>query len=115
MKTALWLQVPILTLLSLSTSLAGLCLLHHYRDCDPLQSGRIRAGDQLLPLHPGPSLPGPGPRRPGHSRDILRVSLHHHSNLTDPAGETLPVAQSDEQYFYLYRISYAWTSAIVSP
>ena len=50
-QTALWLQVPILTLLSLSTSLAGLCILHHYRDCDPLQSGRIRAGDQLLPLY----------------------------------------------------------------
>ena len=50
-QTALWLQVPILTLLSLSTSLAGLCILHHYRDCDPLESGRIRAGDQLLPLY----------------------------------------------------------------
>ena len=50
-QTALWLQVPILTLLSLSTSLAGLCIFHHYRDCDPLKSGRIRAGDQLLPLY----------------------------------------------------------------
>ena len=50
-QAALWLQVPILMLLSLSTSLAGLCLLYHYRDCDPLKSGRIRAGDQLLPLY----------------------------------------------------------------
>ena len=50
-QAALWLQVPILFLLSLSTSLAGLCLLYHYRDCDPLQSGRIRSGDQLLPLY----------------------------------------------------------------
>ena len=236
-QTALWLQVPILTLLSLSTSLAGLCLLHHYRDCDPLQSGRIRAGDQLLPLYildrlsrvPGlaglatagifsgslstvssainslaavtledyirPCWPGladnnvngilkllalafggvcialafladllgtgvlqasltifgvvGGPllglftlgvlfRRVQQAGAIsgflcglglvswvgfggpkpplagLEVSLSNcsNTNLTDPAGGTLPVTQSDDQYFYLYRISYAWTSAI---
>jgi len=50
-QAALWLQVPILMLLSCSTSLAGLCIFHHYRDCDPISAGRIRQGDQLLPLY----------------------------------------------------------------
>lgn len=49
-QRALWLQWPILTLLSLSTSLAGLCLYAHYRDCDPVSQGRVDKGDQLLPL-----------------------------------------------------------------
>ena len=35
-QAALWLQVPILIVLSLSTSLAGLCIFYQYRDCDPL-------------------------------------------------------------------------------
>ena len=53
--------------LSLSTSLAGLCIFYQYRDCDPLVSGtvilgfiqtlfqicagKIRSPDQLLPLY----------------------------------------------------------------
>merc|ERR1719233_1809036 len=48
---ALWVQVPILIVLSLTTSLAGLCIFYQYRDCDPLISGRIRSPDQLLPLY----------------------------------------------------------------
>ena len=51
---------------------------------------------------------GPKPPRTG-----LEVSLSNcsNTNFTEPAGETLTVTQPD-QYFYLYRISYAWTSAI---
>ena len=37
--------------LSFSTSFAGLCIFHHYRDCDPIKAGVIRQGDQLLPLY----------------------------------------------------------------
>lgn len=50
-QVALWVQVPILMVLSLSTSLAGLCIFYQYRDCDPLVSGKIRSPDQLLPLY----------------------------------------------------------------
>jgi len=50
-QAALWVQVPILIVLSLTTSLAGLCILYQYRECDPLVSGRIRSPDQLLPLY----------------------------------------------------------------
>eukprot|EP00092_Neocalanus_flemingeri_P018992 GFUD01020577.1.p1 GENE.GFUD01020577.1~~GFUD01020577.1.p1 ORF type:complete len:565 (-),score=132.36 GFUD01020577.1:115-1809(-) len=50
-QAALWIQVPILMVLSLSTSLAGLCIFYRYRDCDPIMSGQIRSGDQLLPLY----------------------------------------------------------------
>ena len=38
-------------LLSFSTSFAGLCIFHHYKDCDPIKAGVIRQGDQLLPLY----------------------------------------------------------------
>jgi len=50
-QTTLWVQVPILMVLSMTTSLAGLCIFYQYRDCDPLSSGRIRSPDQLLPLY----------------------------------------------------------------
>ena len=33
------LQVPILIVLSLATSLAGLCIFHRFRDCDPIAAG----------------------------------------------------------------------------
>eukprot|EP00095_Tigriopus_kingsejongensis_P004408 snap_masked-scaffold93_size381549-processed-gene-2.12 protein:Tk04408 transcript:snap_masked-scaffold93_size381549-processed-gene-2.12-mRNA-1 annotation:"sodium-dependent multivitamin transporter-like" len=49
-QRSLWIQWPILTLLSLSTSLAGLVIFAYYKDCDPVKSGRILKGDQLLPL-----------------------------------------------------------------
>ena len=40
-QAALWIQVPILMLLSFSTSFAGLCIFHHYKDCDPIRSGKL--------------------------------------------------------------------------
>lgn len=48
---SLWIQWPILTLLSLSTSFAGLVLYAQYYLCDPMKSGRISNSDQLLPLY----------------------------------------------------------------
>ena len=60
-QQALWLQWPILTVLSISTSLAGIVIYSYYHGCDPVLGGRIKSGGQLLPLfvvetmsqHPG--------------------------------------------------------------
>ncbi|TRY71728.1 hypothetical protein TCAL_03416 [Tigriopus californicus] len=49
-QRSLWIQWPILTLLSLSTSFAGLVMFAFYKDCDPVSAKRIAKGDQLLPL-----------------------------------------------------------------
>ena len=43
---SLWVSWPILTLLSLSTSFAGLTVFAYYKDCDPVAEGRIFKGDQ---------------------------------------------------------------------
>ena len=58
---AIWLQWPILTLLSILTSFAGIVIYGYYQGCDPALAGRIKSGGQLLPLfvmetmsqHPG--------------------------------------------------------------
>ncbi|XP_064087659.1 putative sodium-dependent multivitamin transporter [Macrobrachium nipponense] len=50
-QASLWLQLPILMLLSTSTSFAGLVLYAHYQNCDPMKSKRITNPDQLLPLY----------------------------------------------------------------
>ena len=60
-QQALWLQWPILTVLSISTSFAGVVIYSYYQGCDPVLAGRIQSGGQLLPLfvvetlshHPG--------------------------------------------------------------
>ena len=49
-QRALWIQWPILALLSLTTSYAGLVIHAFYKDCDPIQLGRIAKSDQILPL-----------------------------------------------------------------
>lgn len=49
-QTALWLNWPILSLLSLSTSFSGLAIYYLYSNCDPLLQGRINNRDQLMPL-----------------------------------------------------------------
>jgi solute carrier family 5 (sodium-coupled monocarboxylate transporter), member 8/12 len=49
-QKALWLNWPILSLLSLSTSLSGLAIFYYYRTCDPVDQGRIRNRDQMMPL-----------------------------------------------------------------
>lgn len=47
---ALWLNWPILSLLSFSTSFAGLAIYSYYSKCDPLLEGRISSRDQLMPI-----------------------------------------------------------------
>lgn len=47
---SLWWNLPILMLLSFSTSFSGLCIYWYYRGCDPLLEGRIASRDQLMPL-----------------------------------------------------------------
>lgn len=54
LKTAqksLFLNWPILTLLSLSTSFAGLAMFSKYADCDPILAGRVSTTDQIMPLY----------------------------------------------------------------
>lgn len=43
-------NLPILMLLSFSTSFSGLCIYWYYKGCDPLLEGRIASRDQLMPL-----------------------------------------------------------------
>eukprot|EP00096_Caligus_rogercresseyi_P005882 TRINITY_DN21932_c0_g1_i1.p1 TRINITY_DN21932_c0_g1~~TRINITY_DN21932_c0_g1_i1.p1 ORF type:complete len:561 (-),score=41.67 TRINITY_DN21932_c0_g1_i1:255-1709(-) len=47
---SLWMQWPILACLSFLTSFAGLTMYAYYAGCDPIKSGRISKGDQLLAL-----------------------------------------------------------------
>lgn len=49
-QLALWINWPILTALSLSTSFSGLCIYWYYKTCDPVQQGYISARDQIMPL-----------------------------------------------------------------
>ena len=49
-QRAMWLNWPILSLLSLSTCLSGLSIFYYYSDCDPVLAGRIQSRDQLMPL-----------------------------------------------------------------
>lgn len=46
-QAALWLNWPILSLLSLSTSFSGLAIYYLYAKCDPLLQGRITTRDQV--------------------------------------------------------------------
>lgn len=49
-QQALWLNWPILSLLSLTTSFSGLAIYYYYSTCDPLKQGRIKVRDQTMPL-----------------------------------------------------------------
>lgn len=49
-QKAIWMQWPILALLSFTTSFAGIVIYAYYKGCDPIKLGRISKGDQLLPL-----------------------------------------------------------------
>ncbi|XP_050430497.1 putative sodium-dependent multivitamin transporter [Adelges cooleyi] len=48
---SLWISLPILSLLSLSTCFSGLAIYSKYYKCDPVKSGRIASEDQLMPLY----------------------------------------------------------------
>lgn len=50
-QLSLWWQWPILSALSLSTSLSGLVIYWYYRTCDPLKAGRISVRDQNMPIY----------------------------------------------------------------
>lgn len=50
-QKALWLNWPILTTLSLSTSFAGLAIYSKYANCDPIKAGFIKSPDQLMPYY----------------------------------------------------------------
>lgn len=52
LKTAqktLWMNWPLLTLLSFSTSFSGLAIFSKYAKCDPVKSCQITTSDQLMP------------------------------------------------------------------
>ncbi|KAK9712461.1 Sodium:solute symporter family [Popillia japonica] len=48
-QKSLWLQLPVLSLMSLSTSFSGLAIYARYYKCDPVASGAIDINDQLMP------------------------------------------------------------------
>ncbi|KAF5303094.1 hypothetical protein FQR65_LT08426 [Abscondita terminalis] len=50
-QTALWLNWPILTILSLTTSFSGLAIYSKYYKCDPVSNGTIRSLDQIMPYY----------------------------------------------------------------
>lgn len=49
-QLALWMNWPILTFLSISTSFCGLAIYYNYRTCDPFLQKRISNRDQLMPI-----------------------------------------------------------------
>ncbi|KAK4878987.1 hypothetical protein RN001_007133 [Aquatica leii] len=50
-QKALWLNWPILTALSLSTSFSGLAIFSKYYSCDPVANNSITLADQLMPYY----------------------------------------------------------------
>lgn len=50
-QLAVWISWPILSVLSLSTCFCGLVIYYYYRNCDPLEQGRIESRDQNMPLY----------------------------------------------------------------
>ncbi|XP_047361568.1 putative sodium-dependent multivitamin transporter isoform X1 [Vespa velutina] len=50
-KRALWWSWPMASIMSLTICFAGLSIYTKYRECDPLNSGRITSNDQLMPLY----------------------------------------------------------------
>ncbi|KAF5294065.1 hypothetical protein FQA39_LY13539 [Lamprigera yunnana] len=50
-QKALWLNWPILSALSLSTSFSGLAIFSKYYKCDPVSNGSITLVDQLMPYY----------------------------------------------------------------
>ncbi|XP_052069320.1 sodium-coupled monocarboxylate transporter 1-like [Mytilus californianus] len=49
-QRALWISVPGLMMILVVGGLNGLVVFAYYHTCDPLSTGTIKAGDQLLPL-----------------------------------------------------------------
>lgn len=63
-QKALWIQWPILTLLSMTTCFSGLAIYSKYYNCDPLSQKKISSSDMLMPFYvmdtmsDKPGLPG---------------------------------------------------------
>jgi len=49
--TSLWWSLLLVTLIAILTSFSGLAMFSKYYNCDPIKSGRISSGDQLMPLY----------------------------------------------------------------
>ncbi|XP_067948512.1 sodium-coupled monocarboxylate transporter 1-like [Watersipora subatra] len=49
-QMTLWLNLPLLIIVTIMSSVGGLVIYSYFKDCDPLTSGRITAVDQLHPL-----------------------------------------------------------------
>ncbi|KAJ6635574.1 putative sodium-dependent multivitamin transporter [Pseudolycoriella hygida] len=49
-QRAMWLNWPILSCMSLTTSFSGLAIYYLYHSCDPYLQGRVSSRDQLMPL-----------------------------------------------------------------
>lgn len=50
-QRAVWVHLPILMLLVLSTSFSGLVIFYYYHSCDPMKIGRISDRDQNMPMY----------------------------------------------------------------
>ncbi|KAL2737253.1 putative sodium-dependent multivitamin transporter isoform X2 [Vespula maculifrons] len=50
-KRALWWSWPMASIMSLTICFAGLSIYTKYRECDPLNSGKITSNDQLMPFY----------------------------------------------------------------
>ncbi|XP_043800722.1 putative sodium-dependent multivitamin transporter isoform X1 [Apis laboriosa] len=50
-QSAIWISWPLSSLMSLGLCFTGLAIYTRYRNCDPLESGRIGSYDQLMPLY----------------------------------------------------------------
>lgn len=50
-QKSLWLNWPILSALSFTTSFTGLVLYYYYKKCDPFLAGRITKRDQILAIY----------------------------------------------------------------
>nr|CAD7424583.1 unnamed protein product [Timema monikensis] len=94
---ALWLSWPVLTLLSLSTSFAGLAIYSKYYNCDPLKSGRISSSDQRESGKPFRK--NPPPFHPTEIRTSISpfsaVELNTTSALANYATKLMPLFVGD--------------------
>lgn len=50
-QRSLWMNWPILSVLSFTTSFTGLVLYYYYRKCDPFLAGRITKRDQIMAIY----------------------------------------------------------------
>ncbi|KAI4465484.1 sodium-coupled monocarboxylate transporter [Holotrichia oblita] len=93
-QKALWLNLPILSILSFSTSFAGLSIYSRYFDCDPVSAKIIASNDQLMPYFVVDSMG----HIPGLS-GIFVAGIFSASLSTISAGLNSMAAVTMEDYF----------------